>query len=203
MIIIHDHHIWSSYMIIIYDDHIWSSYMIIIYDRHVWSSHMMMIIYDHHTWSSYMIIIYHHHISTSYMIIIHHHHTSSSSYMIMIIYDDHIWWSYMIIIYIIVIYDDTGHGGLGHINWASRGGITGCRGGCNGLVLCWRATFRRWDRTILTWKLQQNFAGDSKLTWHITVEDAVARDRTPSPTRIRQFESPLKGALIPAYIEDP
>jgi hypothetical protein len=86
MIIIYDHHIWSSYMIIIYDYHIWSSYMIIIHDDHTWSSYMI-IIHEHHTWSSflssYMIIIYDQHIWSSYMIIMHDHHTSSS-YMIIL-----------------------------------------------------------------------------------------------------------------------
>ena len=36
---------WSFYVTIIHDHHIWSSYMVIIYD-HLWSSHMIKI-YDH------------------------------------------------------------------------------------------------------------------------------------------------------------
>ena len=41
MVIIYDHHIWSSYMNIIYDDHIWSSYMMII---HIYDDHFFLFI---------------------------------------------------------------------------------------------------------------------------------------------------------------
>ncbi len=69
MIIMHDHHAWSSPMIIIHHHHAWSSYMIIIHDHHTWSS-CMIIIHDHHAWSSCMIIIHDRHAWWSCMIIV-------------------------------------------------------------------------------------------------------------------------------------
>ena len=56
MIILCDHHIWSSFMTVIHDDHI-----------NIWSSHNCI-------WSAFMIIIYDHTIRSSYMIIMHEHH---------------------------------------------------------------------------------------------------------------------------------
>ena len=94
-----------SYMIIMYDHHIWSSSMIIIYDDQIWSS-SMLIIYDHHIRSSYMIIMHDDHEWSSCMIFIHDHHALSSC---MIIHDHHIW-SY-----------NRGHEGLGHIQWWHEG----------------------------------------------------------------------------------
>ena len=57
IIIQDDHKWWSSrwsYMIIMYDHHIWSSYMMIGYDDHLWQSSMMNL-YDDMQWS-YIVI---------------------------------------------------------------------------------------------------------------------------------------------------
>ena len=116
MIIIYDHHVWSSYLITIYDDHIWSSYMMIIYDHHICIDFSRSVIFNlvqrvlrekicfftkksdvksdkngkkHQNQNVCM--------SLSYVMTIYDHHIWSS-YM-MIIYDDHIWWSYMMIVY--------------------------------------------------------------------------------------------------------